>query len=484
MSTTSTEPRPSRIEVSYEPMTKDGNAAWQRRTEAVLGLKLGGRWRGTFYPQQDRCVFQPRPELPDLVRHPGTNLFREAKTADRVLYYARDEQGQDLGWNLDSSALPHTLIIGPTGGGKTTVLRSLIASAVCQGISVYGCDPKRVELRPFEGFPGIGGIASSTGKMAGLIEDMKALMDRRYAQIERDPQIKDQLQPVLFILDELLILRKALTRLWKNEPDDNGKKRTGTPIWLEYIQELLALARTSRIHVVIGVQRPDASLFEEGARDNLGHRVSLMRLSPEGSKMLWGNATTGIDLPVKRGRAMASPTGGAPVEVQTYWLSEPGVASGEDKAILEALRDYAEPQFTGFDWPIDPEDYRLFDPRLNPANQDTDTDKTPVDEDRPGESAPITSQDDVPMSTVGELETSTVNGIDVDTEDVRAESVTVGDRVLMSDGGIGTVTEVDEDPTDDDLVAITVEVDGEPEMLSLSSSDYLDRVLDYGEDDE
>lgn len=88
------------------------------------------------------------------------------------------------------------------------------------------------------------------------------------------------------------------------------------------------------------------------------------------------------------------------------------------------------------------------------------------------------------MSTVGELETSTVNGIDVDTEDVRAESVTVGDRVLMSDGGIGTVTEVDEDPTDDDLVAITVEVDGEPEMLSLSSSDYLDRVLDYGEDDE
>ena len=172
------------------------------------------------------------------------------------------------------------------------------------------------------------------------------------------------------------------------------------------------------------------------------------------------------------------------MEVQTYWLSEPGVASGEDKAILEALRDYAEPQFTGFDWPIDPEDYRLFDPRLNPANQDTDTDKTPVDEDRPGESAPITSQDDVPMSTVGELETSTVNGIDVDTEDVRAESVTVGDRVLMSDGGIGAVTEVDEDPTDDDLVAITVEVDGEPEMLSLSSSDYLDRVLDYGEDDE
>ena len=177
---------------------------------------------------------------------------------------------------------------------------------------------------------------------------------------------------------------------------------------------------------------------------------------------------------------MASPQGNVPVEAQTYWLSEPGVAKGEDRAILKALHDYAEPQFTGFDWPIDREAYQLFDPRLNPALIDDEDNDETIESDH----SRIDPQEDVLLSTAGEVETSTVGGIDVDTEDVRAESVTVGDKLLMPDDGIATVTEVEEDATDDDLVAITVEVDGEPEMLSVSSSDFLDRVLTYDDDDE
>ncbi|GAB3244385.1 FtsK/SpoIIIE domain-containing protein [Arthrobacter pigmenti] len=454
---------PETIEISYGATVKDVNPAWQRRIETIISLKVGGRWRSRFYPQKDKCILEQRPDLPDLINHPGVEIYKTLNNPKPVLFYARDENGKDVGWELGGPN-PHTLVIGPTGGGKTTVFRSLIVGAVAQGIPVYGCDPKRVELRPFEGYPGVGGIASSDVKMSALIEDMHTLMEARYAQIEKNPASKDTMSPVMFILDELLILRSKLTTLWKETPDENGKKRTGQPRWFGMIQNLLALARTAKIHVVIGVQRPDASLFEDGARDNLQHRVSLMRLSAEGSKMLWGNATTGIDLPVKQGRAMASPDGRTPIEVQTYWLSEPGAATGHDKDTLDELAGHATTLFHAYEWPIDPSRYELIG-----APQDKEAQEASYDN---GES----SQDDVTLASGGELEETSIDGESIDTENVRAESLTDGDKVLLDSGLVAVVTDIEDE---DELVNITIDAYGETEMLSVEAGEYLPRVLTY-----
>jgi hypothetical protein len=483
---------PAAFTVRYETMTRDGNPAWQRRAEALCSLKLGGRWRSSFDPIHDTATFELRPELPSIVRHPGPELY-ETVDEKPVLYYAVDEDKNLVGWRI-GGPMVHTLVIGPTGGGKTTVFRSLIAGAVMSGIPVYGCDPKRVELRPFEGYPGVGGIASSDEQMADLITDMYNLMNQRYALIERDPSTKNGMTPVLFILDELLILRKALTRLWKSTPDDNGKKRTGTAIWLEYIQEMLALARTAKIHLVIGVQRPDASLFEEGARDNLQHRISLMRLSPQGAKMLWGDSHTGTDLPVKQGRAIASPHGTDRREVQSFWLSDPAEAIGEDMKILDAIADRASEKFVGFGWPVDRNKYVL-EGRI--IAQERDDDELPEQRVEVSADGTVRRLPVVPVPAVedqdngdeghlfassGELTEQVIEGANVDTEDVRAESLCIGDKIVTDAGLIATVADIEDDAMGDDLVMLTLDVYGDLEALSCDSSDMVPRVLDFDTD--
>lgn len=483
--------RPAAFSVRYETMTKDGNHAWQRRAEAVCSLKLGGRWRSTFDPINDTATFELRPEIPRLVRHPGPSLYRSIP-ANPVLYYGVDEDKNLVGWSF-SEALVHTLVIGPTGGGKTTVFRSLIVGAIMCGIPVYGCDPKRIELRPFEGYPGVGGIASSDHQMAQLITDMYNLMMDRYAKIERDPSLKKTMTPVIFILDELLILRKALTRLWKSEPDENNKKRTGTAIWLEYVQEILALGRSAKVHVVIGVQRPDASLFEEGARDNMQHRISLMRLSPQGAKMLWDDPHTGTDLPIIRGRAMASPLGNDRREVQTFWLSDPAEATGEDRRIIEEIEDFTAAKFVGFDWPVAQEKYALRGSEVPPAGADDTAGTAParrVEIDADGTVRPLApeqppapdedaDEDEQMFASSGDLTERQIAGANVDTEDVRAEVLCIGDKIVMDSGNIATVMDIEDDEMGEDLVMLTLDVYGDPEALSCEGSDMVPRVLDF-----
>lgn len=465
-------PLPKKFVVEYGAMTKDANSMFHRRIEATLSRKMGGRWRSTFDTIHDRAIFEQRPEMPTMLKHPGAEIYKGQIPKEPTLYYGRSEDGKLVGWTLNNQTV-HTLVIGPTGGGKTTVFRSLISGAVCSGIPVYAVDPKRIELRPFEGFPGIGGIASAPGKMAEMIEDMHALMMKRYTQIEKNEVTRKDLEEIIFILDEYAILTRVLTNLWKNERDDEGKKRTGTPIWLQMITDMIFLARSARIRLVIGTQRPDAKMFEGGARDSLQHRISLSRLSGQGAKMLWGNFYTGTDTPLVSGRAVCAPDGSHPVEVQTFWLDDPwGVSDGtEDARILQGIRDLAEERFFGYPFPVDPEKYQLFDPRINPHTTET-VFTAPTEE--------VPEEDEEKFATNGEI---TEHG-DYETEGVRAESLCAGDMVLLDSGNYATVTDIEDmDEDGEDRVMLTLDEYGDTIALDLEAAEFIERVIDYGDEE-
>lgn len=482
-------PMPRRIEIDYGAMTKDTNPMFHRRVESTLNRKMGGRWRSVFDPERDHAVLEQRPAMPSLIRHPGASLYSGEIPKKPVLYYGKDEDGKLIGWELNSQVV-HTLIIGPTGGGKTNVLRCLVLGAVSSRIPVYACDPKRVELRPFEGFPGVGGIASSPEKMADMIERMHALMMRRYEQVERRQVQRDDLDEVLFVLDEYAILTRVLTTLWKNTDEEvedaNGnlkrKKHTGTPVWLEMISDLLALARTARIRLVIGTQRPNANLFEGGGRDNLRHRISLSRLSGQGAKMLWDNYFTGTDTPLVSGRAVASPDGSRPIEVQSFWVDDPWEAKDgtEDQAVLDSVADLASERFVGYEWPISREDFELFnheaeeEPARSAMPTAEHTESTATEDDEGDEKAVFATNGEV-------TEHSNNGGEDFETEGVMAEALCIGDQVLMDSGNLATVTDV-EDVDDEDRVVLTLDEYGDISSLDLEASDLMDRMIDYGDE--
>ncbi|MDR2256214.1 MAG: hypothetical protein LBE25_09475 [Arthrobacter sp.] len=465
---------PTRVLMSYGSTTLDGSDLFKRRLEAVAALKFGGRWQANFDSVNDQGVLEPKPEMPTMARHPGLSLYpkREGIPKSQTLYYGVDEAGNNRGWDVGTkSTMPHALIAGPTGGGKTTVLRSLVMGAVACGMPVLAADPKRIELSPFVGFPGIW-VATAPEDMANLIDSVHALMHKRNNQTEAanvTKQPQPVFEPVLVILDEYLILRQLLNKLWK-EPveDENGKtrKRTGDHEAFGQIQGMLALARSSNIHIVIGIQRPDASHFEQGARDNMQQRIALMRTSPQASRMLWNNDWAGTDLPLIQGRAMAAPDGLDPIEMQTFWIDDPINADGVDRETIEAFRARAHENFDGRSLPINVASFTLKPVTVDHANLP-----------RP-ETAHGTEPAPAPAASVSASDAL------VDEQSVRCDELFPQDTVKIESDTF-TVTAIDQDESDPGYLNLTLEdLYGAEQSMVLSETDWVTRVTDLSAESE
>ncbi|WHF25113.1 hypothetical protein QJS66_23560 (plasmid) [Kocuria rhizophila] len=104
--------------------------------------------------------------MPSLLRHPGAELYRNPRRRNRTLLLRQGREREAGRVGAERRETVHTLVIGPAGGGKTTVLRSLVTGAVCHGIpgstpaipSAWSCAVR--------GCPSVGGIASSPEQIA------------------------------------------------------------------------------------------------------------------------------------------------------------------------------------------------------------------------------------------------------------------------------------------------------------------------------
>ncbi len=415
---------PRRIEIEYQAMTRDASPQWRRRLEAVTALKVppgNARWIADYQAANDRVVLRHRPALPESLAHPGPALWQGFDGL--VLPYGVDENGRLAGWAIAgpmAKARPtiHTLIVGPTGTGKTSVLRSLATAATGQGVWVLGADPKRIELTPFRGWPGVPAVASSPEDLGLLIRAVKLLMDARYEAKEDGKASIEDWEPVLLILDELLILKATLNRWWNANKGDGTLAVWGTKAGTQHpalgmVAELLALARSANIRIAEGVQRPDATLFEDGSRDNLRHRISLNRLSQQGAEMVWGDAYTGTDTPMIAGRAIAAPDGTTPVETQMFWTPDPS----EGGPVIESLRAAAAGAFRG---------------RELPAGLDLSELS-----DRAKQTPEVSVEEEAPSGVVEHTD-------QLSTQLVGAGEIMPGDKVLSDDGEVLEVRSTEE----------------------------------------
>ena len=112
---------------------------------------------------------------------------------------------------------------------------------------------------------------------------------------------------------------------------------------LEKVSSIVRKGRSARVHVVLGLQRPDADVLSGEMRDNFGTRISLGPLSPQGAMMMWESPHIGVSLPRGiAGRATAVSDEAQPLEVQAYWTPDPRraahVGDPQDLALLEQLR--------------------------------------------------------------------------------------------------------------------------------------------------
>lgn len=323
---------PSAIMVTYEPTPKISAPSIEAAILRVVGNSFPGRWRADWDREHDLVTFRVRPGLPDLARRPR-DLSRPAGHVE--LRYGVDEDGKSFSWSWAKGHSPHALVVGETGGGKTVCLRAMVLDAISQGVTVYGADPKRIELIGMRGLPGVEAIATSPEAIVELIEEVHELMERRYVLIESRQVKEGAFDPVLFVLDEFFILSMRVNAMWK-AAGEKGEHPVLAKVW-----DLLALARSAQIHLAIGIQRPDVTFIPGASRDNVKHRVSLKGLSQSGAEMLWEDAAVGRDLPEKPGRATAGRPGNVK-EIQVYLLPDPdphtrGDRTPEELAELEEI---------------------------------------------------------------------------------------------------------------------------------------------------
>lgn len=466
---------PAQVEVRYKPDVRTSSDRFRGSVAAMLTTQLSGRWLGEWDTQNDKVVFNRRHELSTLERHP---LDKARVTNKYRLRYGTDEYARPVVWDISDPTQAHALFIGPTGGGKTTTLRALVLDASRQGVEVVGCDPKRIELMGLVGWPGVSYIATEVKEMAALIDDVYYEMDRRYLLIKQRKITREQLRPLVFVLDEFFILQMRLNRWWAENKKSVGGTGNTHPA-LGKIQEMLALARSAAIHLAIGIQRPDTDFLEGAGRDNIRHRASLTRLSPDGAKMMWNDSQQGTDLPSIPGRAIVSGPDGNPVEAQVWLTPDPDCAflhlrSARERDELARLRPDVST--------LPP---AVFGPEglLNRSLEMTAAEQKLVAEAKTAAQPPAQPEVDAAAVDLGKTEAptpETEENVEWVERLVAAEAV-VSEEFLVLDveGHERTVQiDVDEDPADEDSVLLSWwDVESEDEgVLSLPRDETVTRL--------
>lgn len=197
---------------------------------------------------------------------------------------------QGVSWDI--AKIPHALINGVTGGGKTFFLHVLIQAFIHMGADIRICDPKNSALADYASI--IPKTATTKDGIMQIVAECVNIMNHRYRDIKgHEDYISGQdfthydIPPVVLILDEYAAFADALIKKEKDEFKAN-------------LNQIVLKGREAGVFVILSTQRPDAEFLSGNVRDQLGLRVTLGRMSKDGYRMTFG--TTEQKLKNKGGR--------------------------------------------------------------------------------------------------------------------------------------------------------------------------------------
>lgn len=295
-----------------------------KRKQIMLQLKttLPKGDFSTFFDPHDQILrfFRSTP-LPTVTAPPKAKA-RLLKTHDDYLkfkiHFATAADGKTAYWQPAKDA--HMLAIGGTGGGKTIFEHGVIQQLCQAGARVWLLDGKRVEFKGYRNYPNVEILAQKIEHQVRLVKMAFDLMEERYDLIERDKVAISDLEPVFLVIDEVKTFLNSAERLYKKTKEKGMPAKSEV---LDWLSDMGSLARTAKIHMVFGLQRPDAEFIGGELRDNFGARISLGQLqSNQGSLMMWNNPAIGVQVPKIPGRAI-SLVDGVPAQVQVPFTANP-----------------------------------------------------------------------------------------------------------------------------------------------------------------
>lgn len=218
--------------------------------------------------------------------------YKKKKTSLRIAL-GRDVSGK--GVPADLGAMPHLLIAGATGSGKSVCVNTIIACLLINNspddLRFVMVDPKRVELTSFNGIPHLlGPVVTNVTEVVSALRWVVREMDNRFTLFAKEKvrnidAFNDKMEKTNgeHRMPYLIVLIDELADLMLAAPDETEK----------HLTRLAQMARATGIHIVIATQRPSVDVVTGLIKANFPSRISFAVTSSVDSRVVLD--TTGAE---------------------------------------------------------------------------------------------------------------------------------------------------------------------------------------------
>jgi S-DNA-T family DNA segregation ATPase FtsK/SpoIIIE len=273
----------------------------------------GQSYVGIEVPNRRSAIVRLRPIL-------ESEAFYKIKSP-LAIALGRDVAGKPI--VADLASMPHLLIAGTTGSGKSVCITSLAASLSFnnhpQDLKLVMVDPKMVELVRFNGIPHlVGKVETELERIVGVLRWCMSEMDRRYKLLENErardidnynqkARRKKSIEPI----PRLVVMIDELADLMMMVPDQTEHT----------LVRLAQMARATGIHLVVATQRPSTDVVTGLIKANFPARISFAVASSVDSRVILD--TQGAETLLGRGDMLfLSAEAATPIRLQGVYVSD------------------------------------------------------------------------------------------------------------------------------------------------------------------